>query len=195
MGIRWTHIHTPRDAGILSVMGMNGAMLKAHFRITWNFIQQGWEMLCSPKVSITSCQLDLLCLDCSVFLRLVLRMMEGGWSVFSWFMSSSFLLLSHLIGRDFLGGFPSIVARLVWGQQSARKVQSWEDRSSSRGLRGIAEGHGWLTSQSSAEALFISIHSLRVRPTASTLTNNIIECIGFHMLLSGQCSSAYFCPT
>lgn len=90
-----------------------------------------------------------------------------------------FLLLSHLIGRDCLEGFPSIVTGLVWGQQSARKVQSWEDRSSSRGLRGIAEGHSWLTFQFFTEALFISIHSLSVRLTASTLINNISECIDF----------------
>lgn len=126
-----------------------------------------------------SCQTDLLCLGCSMFVRLLQdlgRKMEGGWSIFSWFMSSSFLSLSHLIERVHLGAFPSIVARLGWGQQSAREVQSWEDRS---GLREIAERHGWLTSQSLAEALFISIHSLGVRLTASTLTNNISECIGF----------------
>lgn len=106
-------------------------------------------------------------------------MMEEGWSVFSWFTSSSFLLLSYLRGRDCLGGFPSIVTGLVWVQQSARKVQTWEDRSSSRGLRGIAEGHSWLTFQIFAEGLYISIHSLSVRLTASTLINNISECIGF----------------
>lgn len=141
------------------MMGMTGGMLRAYLRVTWNLIQQGWEMCCRPKVSIRSCKPGMLCLDCSMFLRLIGKRMEGGWSVFNWFMSSSFLLLSHLIGRACLGGFPSIVTRLVWRQQSARKVQSWEDRSSSRGLRGIAEGHGWLTSQSFAEALFISIHT------------------------------------
>lgn len=121
----------------------------------------------------------MLCLDCSVFLRFIEKMMQGGWSVFSWFISSSFLLLSHLIRRNCLGGFPSIVTGLVWGQQSARKVQSWEDRNSSRGLRGIAEGHSWLTSQSFAGAIFISIHSLCVSLTAYILTNNISKCIGF----------------
>lgn len=105
--------------------------------------------------------------------------MEEGWSVFSWFTSSSVLLLSHLIGRDCLGGFPSIVTGLAWGQHSSKKVQTWEDRSSSRGLRGIAEGQGWLTFQFFAEAHFISIHSFSVRLTDSTLTNNISECIGF----------------
>lgn len=178
MGIRWTHIQTQRCWN--NVHNRNECViLRAYFRITWNLVQRGWEMLCSPKVFITSFQPNMVCLDCSVFLKFVGKMVEGGWSVFSWFTSFSFLLLSHLIGRDCLGGFPRIVTGLIWGQQSPRKVQSWEDRSSSRGLRGIAEGHGWLTSQSFAEALFISIHSLCVRLTASTLTNNISECIGF----------------
>lgn len=178
MGIRWTHIHTQRCWN--NVHNRNECvMLRAYFRITWYLMQRGWEMLCNPKVSITSFQPDMVCLDFSVFLRFVGKMVEGGWSVFSWFTSFRFLLLSHLIVRDCLGGFPRIVTGLVWGQQSPRKVQSWEDRSGSRGLRGIAEGHGWLTSQSFAEALFISIHSLCVRLAASTLANNTSEYIGF----------------
>lgn len=117
-----------------------------------------------------------------MFVRLIWdlgRRMEGGWSVFSWFMSSRILSLSHLIERVHLGAFPSIVARLGWGQQSAREVQSQEDRSDSRGLRESAEGHSWLTAQSLAETLFISIHSFGVRLTHSSLTNKISGWIGF----------------
>lgn len=126
---------------------------------------------------------DLLCLHFSVFVRLLQDLKRGteeeDWNVFGWFTSPSFLSLSYLIDRIHLEAFLGIVARLWWGQQSAREAQSWEDRSSSRGLREIIEGHGWFTSQSLAEALLICAYSFDVRLAASTLIHRKNEHIGF----------------
>lgn len=119
------------------------------------------------------CQTNLLCLCCSMFVRLFQdlrrKIEEGDWRVFCQFISSSILSLSHLIDRIHLESFPCIVARLEWGQQSPREAQSWEDRSGSKDLREFTEGHGWLTSQSLAEVLLICTHSFGVSLTPSTL--------------------------
>lgn len=168
-----TYIHVDMLTDLQQLMGMDRVVFSAysHLKHKCQGFYHSW------------CLTDLLCLCCSVLVRMLQDLQRGmeeeDWNVFGWFTSSSILSLSHLIDRIHLEAFLGIVARLGWWQQSAREAQSWEDRSSSRGLREITEGRGWFTSQSLAEALCIFAYSFNVRLTAPTLTRRINEYIVF----------------